>query len=132
MTLGRSCFLIVLAVFCRWINLDMAAFAEDQAGNVEMISHEESVLGIDPFRPYFKVHQEAVPIFEASMPLHLEGVMWGGKKASAIINGQIVHEGDSMGGYSVSQILKDRVVLEHGNKKLDLFQKGSESNESNL
>jgi hypothetical protein len=50
----------------------------------------------------------------------LNGIMWDEKKPSAIINGDMVMVGDSVGSYKVVDISKDRVILTDGQDELVL------------
>ena len=46
--------------------------------------------------------------------LHIEGVFWDNKKPMAIVNGEIVGEGDVIKGMEVVTILKKSLRLKRG------------------
>src|SRR3989338_63116 len=50
----------------------------------------------------------------------LSGIAWDEGDPTAIINGRIAHRGDSVDGYVVVDIQKDRVVLSDGTQDLEL------------
>ena len=62
---------------------------------------------------------------ETPLPtLHLQGLMYGGGEPRAIIDGQIVGEGDRVGTVEVVEIRKDGVLLSH-QKHAFLLKTGS-------
>lgn len=52
--------------------------------------------------------------------LGLAGILWDKEKPQAIINNEVVSKGGSVGGYSVLEIKKDRVVLSDGSNVFEL------------
>ena len=51
---------------------------------------------------------------DGATPLTLQGILWDAKSPSAVINGEVVGVGDSVGAWQVVEIQKDRVVLSDG------------------
>ena len=80
----------------------------------------------DPFVPLIaESGGYASDAYEASAveDIRLEGIVWDDVKGSiAIINGEIVKEGDAMGSIKVLKINKDSVVFDVGGEsiKIDL------------
>ena len=80
----------------------------------------------DPFVPLISESGGyASDAYEASAveDIRLEGIVWDDVKGSiAIINGEIVKEGDAMGSIKVLKINKDSVVFDVGGEsiKIDL------------
>lgn len=52
--------------------------------------------------------------------LKLTGISWAGRSGFALINGNVVSEGDAVGGYRVSEIALDYVLLDQGSKTIRL------------
>lgn len=52
--------------------------------------------------------------------LELQGISWDEKKPQALIGGEIVKEGDTLGNSKVIKINKDSVLLNDGTKDLEL------------
>lgn len=63
--------------------------------------------------PFAKIDTRRAVVFAgADVPLRLDGVAWQPDGGSmAIINSEVVEEGQTIQGYTVSAILSDRVVL---------------------
>ena len=80
----------------------------------------------DPFVPLISESGGyASDAYEASAveDIRLEGIVWDDVKGSiAIINGEIIKEGDTMGSIKVLKINKDNVVFDVGGEsiKIDL------------
>ncbi len=80
----------------------------------------------DPFIPLISESGGyASDAYEASAAedIRLEGIVWDNVKGSiAIINGEIVKEGDVMGSIKILKINKDSVIFDVGgeNVKIDL------------
>jgi len=80
----------------------------------------------DPFIPLIsEAGGYASDAYEASAveDIRLEGIVWDDEKGSiAIINGEIVREGDAMGSVKVLKINEDNVIFDVGgeNIKIDL------------
>jgi len=56
-------------------------------------------------------------------PIKLEGVMCGETTSLAILNGEIVKEGEQWREFKIEKIEKDRVILKWGDKKIVLTSK---------
>jgi hypothetical protein len=69
----------------------------------------------DPFSQAPIVSAKASPY-----GVQLSGIMFDEGKSAAIINGEIVKVGDTIGGKVVVAIKRDRVVLDDGSKELEL------------
>jgi len=52
--------------------------------------------------------------------LNLGGIIWDEKKPCAIINDEILARGDTIGGFKVVEISRNKVVLDNGTEKLTL------------
>ena len=52
--------------------------------------------------------------------LQLVGIIYDAKERYALINDQIVHAGDIIGAYKVIQISEGRVIVNDGNKDIEL------------
>ena len=50
----------------------------------------------------------------------LEGILWDINKPAAIISGEIVGKGDPVGSYVVVDVQQDRVILNDGEKDIEL------------
>jgi hypothetical protein len=50
----------------------------------------------------------------------LGGILWDVNKPAAIINGEVVAKGDSVGSYVVVEVQPDRVILNDGEKDIEL------------
>ncbi|MBN3039103.1 MAG: hypothetical protein JW869_06810 [Candidatus Omnitrophica bacterium] len=51
---------------------------------------------------------------EARVQLNLSGVIWDEESPYALINGEVVHAGDEIGGMKVERIEENRVILSDG------------------
>jgi len=60
------------------------------------------------------------PVESSSFRLYLTGILWDEKNPTAIINGKIIGIGDKVGGNSVVDIKKDRVILNDGFSDFEL------------
>ncbi|MBI1871087.1 MAG: hypothetical protein HYS07_07845 [Chlamydiae bacterium] len=92
-----------------------------------VLSEKEEVKlgwGMDPFRnPESPIREEKAGSTEARN-LSLSGVSWYQDRGAAIINNQIVHEGDRIGDFTVQYILKDHVLLQKGDQTIELRSQG--------
>ena len=75
----------------------------------------------------FRSHAYAAPLTSAGpagrafMPtMRLEGIVWDAKNPYAIIDGEIRTAGDSVQGFTVKEIRKDKVTLEKDGQRYDL------------
>jgi len=93
------------------------AFAEEVVGRAPI---QSKIWGKDPFSPPFKKTARADKI--SGGPLKLNGILYSGKQASAIVNGKTVRVGDAFDGYKVLIIKEKYVVLTSikGRYKLEL------------
>ena len=57
---------------------------------------------------------------EEIVDLAVSGIIWDEVRPQAIINGQILAEGDSIGGFSIEKIEKQKVILSDGKKRIEL------------
>ncbi len=55
-----------------------------------------------------------------SIDLKLTGILWEENKASALINNSIFKEGDTIGSYILVKIKKNSVIVNDGNKEIEL------------
>ena len=67
--------------------------------------------------PFLSLGKEKQRLTSELLTLTLTGILWEGKEASAIINDDIVKEGDFIGEKKVLKIRKDEVVLGEGEEK---------------
>lgn len=75
---------------------------------------EPIVWGSDPFvRDWMLINELAA--------LSLRAITLGGEKPYALINDQILEEGDQIAGKRIVKIEKDRVVLEQGGRTFNLM-----------
>lgn len=81
--------------------------------------------GVDPFYHAYSPHSASAVSEEVS--LHLLGILYRKMNAQALINGQILKEGDSLEGYEVVKIAPDYVNLQSEQKKLTLRVKKESS-----
>jgi hypothetical protein len=63
---------------------------------------------------------EVPPVKEEPAPLLLQGISWDEKNPIAVLNGQVVGIGDSLGGHTVKDIQRDKILLNDGNKDMEL------------
>jgi len=83
-------------------------------------SQEDGPWGRDPFSEKAALKGSELVVSD----LKLEGILWHhGKSPSAIVNGEIVGEGDKIGGTTVVSIGKDSIIVSDGSKnyKLNLW-----------
>ncbi|MDP3979815.1 MAG: hypothetical protein Q8Q33_00215 [Chlamydiota bacterium] len=94
------------------------------AGLVETTHESYDSLGwaLDPFRN--KKGKEIFSEHVADEAWSLTGILWSDDDAAAIINDQIVHQGDEIRGYRIVQILQDRILIQKGDKSSELYVKG--------
>ncbi|MFZ5516132.1 MAG: hypothetical protein ACOY90_05810 [Candidatus Zhuqueibacterota bacterium] len=59
---------------------------------------------------------------EKAPALTLQGIIWDERAPTALINGEIVGKGDSILGYRVDDVKKDRVVLSRNGRQLVLWE----------
>ncbi|NQU19210.1 general secretion pathway protein GspB, partial [bacterium] len=52
--------------------------------------------------------------------LAVSGIIWDEVNPQAIINSKILAEGDSIGGFSIEKIEKQKVILSDGKKRIEL------------
>ena len=90
------------------------ASAPAAAIQLQKPEEEDAVWGRDPFSG--KIYSAA----SKGVNLELKGILWDEKSPSALIEGEIVKEGDTIGQYTVIKINKDRVILSDGTKNFEL------------
>lgn len=78
-----------------------------------------------PTGPATEGGQGAPAVSPPPMPLNITAIMVGGQRNVAIINEQLVREGDLIGGERVVQIQPDAVVLEKDGKRR-VVQRGAD------
>jgi|Deesub1362A_J573_1020465.scaffolds.fasta_scaffold00268_40 type II secretory pathway component PulC len=88
---------------------------------------EEIKWGRDPFVRYEDIDKEEAP--HAPPELKLEGIISDGKKALVIINKGFYRKGDSIDGFTIVEIKRDKVVLE---KDKMIFHLGIEGFEERI
>jgi len=59
---------------------------------------------------------DAVPISDAGIPLRVSSIMVGAGGSLATINGALLSEGQSVGGYSIDKITREFVHLRRGSR----------------
>jgi len=57
---------------------------------------------------------------EVMVDLAVSGIIWDEVNPQAIINSKILAEGDSIGGFSIEKIEKQKVILSDGKKRIEL------------
>lgn len=64
----------------------------------------------------FLVERGSAPSGTAASPSAriLSGILWDAQSPSAIVDNQLVHVGDHLGGWRVQEIRQDRVILSDG------------------
>ena len=77
----------------------------------------------DPFKPIF-LNDAAAVVQDGgeSVPFFLKGIVWdpeGG--AVAIINDEILKQGDEISGFKIKKIKRNEVILLKGEKEINLF-----------
>jgi len=71
----------------------------------------------DPFSPLVsKSGVVLMPRGIGFIGLDLKGIIYSDKGAVAIINDEVLRDGDSIGDYTIVQIEEKRVILEKGNE----------------
>lgn len=63
------------------------------------------------------------PQVKAKLPVQIkvEGILWKGEQAFAILNGKVFKKGQNLGEVRIKEIEKDRVILEYGAREFTLF-----------
>jgi hypothetical protein len=73
--------------------------------------------GRDPFSPKVGLRGTEIAVSD----LKLEGILWKqGRQSKAIINGEVISEGEAIGNLTVLSIEKESVVVTDGEKKYKL------------
>lgn len=57
---------------------------------------------------------------EEIVDLRLSGIVWDEKNPSALVNGEVVQENDTVGPYKVIKIYRDKVVFSSATKNFEL------------
>ncbi len=108
----RSFFLIILCVLVFWSN--QAVIAEQL---------------IDPMRPAnYRAQQSPGPVEKDEIDTSswkLTAVLTSFKRQVAVVNGRCLQQGDSLEGFTVRKIQKDRVFMQNGTKKVVLRRTGT-------
>ncbi|MEK9712943.1 MAG: general secretion pathway protein GspB [Thalassolituus sp.] len=80
------------------------------------LCYVDAALASDPMRPpqFAPTQVEAASVKNTSF--RLQQIRVAGDTSSAIINGRLVHEGDSVQGARVVKITSDKVVLKYRQK----------------
>lgn len=89
------------------------------ADKTDTTEKKDLTWGRDPFglpKPQKTGEEQKTP----SAALHLGGIIWDEKKPCAIINDEILARGDTIGGFKVVEISRNKVVLDNGTEKLTL------------
>jgi hypothetical protein len=70
----------------------------------------------DPFLPsYMRLEARTSDVYTCEeLGFSLSGIVWDPKNPVAIINGEVMHVGDSVDGKKILEIKKDRVILGEG------------------
>jgi hypothetical protein len=101
---------------------------EAKAAVVQSVSYpnlsEDNSLewGRCPFsgKQYGAVIETQTVIVQKPIPLSLGGIIWDSASPKALINDEIVQPGYMIGQYTVKEIKQDRVILNDGNKDIEL------------
>lgn len=117
-SLSWSIKLTLIAILCILLNKPSLA-QESMQEDVEQLRN--------PFESWFNIVKRKEAELKKDKPLNvskgiefaLTGIMQG-KRSLAIINGEVVSEGDIIEGKRVIQINKKTVLLEGGNEKITL------------
>lgn len=73
--------------------------------------------GRDPFS------KQPIVTSDSSQALHLSGILWDEANPTAVINDEIVAVGSEIEGRRVTEITKNRVILEDGAQYIELILK---------
>lgn len=84
-------------------------------GTIRALKEETKKMGV-PRDPFSRQIVSAV----TARGLSLSGIAWDQEDPTAIIDSRIVRVGDEIGGYVVTEIRKDAVVLNNGTENLEL------------
>ncbi len=84
-------------------------------GTIGKWKEETQKIGV-PRDPFSRQSVSAV----TARGLSLSGIAWDQEDPTAIIDSRIVRMGDEIGGYVVTEIRKDTVVLNNGTENLEL------------
>lgn len=79
--------------------------------------------GIDPFR-VSGLQLETRPQAAELSKFRLTGILWSENRSAAIINDQIVHQGDSLNGCTILEIGKESVSIQCEGQMAELRQGG--------
>jgi len=85
---------------------------------------------VDPMRPLQSYSEKVGSVKStakkpASEPLDLLAVLTSSDRSVAVINGKLLQEGESIGGYTLIQISSDQVVLQSKTGKRTLHRSGT-------
>ena len=101
--------LVVLALLC------VKARAAPESTSSRQIQRQEAqrlAWRRDPFTRAASI--------ESRGGMTLSGILWDAQQPMAILNGQIVHVGETVEGYRVLEIAKDHVTVTDGSRVLQL------------
>lgn len=71
----------------------------------------------EPFRPLVGLGGRILIDREGPEGMSLEGIIYSQESPAAIISGEILKQGQSIGGFTVSDVERDRVILEKEGSK---------------
>ena len=95
-----------------FVHTTPGANEENPIANVRRILRKRRVKWFDTRRGFgCIVYPEGNDIFVGD--LTLMGVLYNQKKSFALVNNNFIKVGDTLSGYKVSEILKDRIVLKN-------------------
>ena len=65
------------------------------------------------------------PEVEVKLPIEitLKGILWNGKEYFAIVNGEVIKQGEHMDNVKIKGIEKDKIILEYGEREFTVFLK---------
>lgn len=67
------------------------------------------------------------PKLQVKLPVEIKvsGILWNGKEYFAVINDEVMKEGEDLGGgIRLKEIEKDKVILKYGQREFTVFLKG--------
>ena len=146
----KGIFFVLLVITLIWGYFSLANHRDKKAGNEEgtppgrasltdtsapitdtlsfsrlIKDYQRKPWGRDPFYHYYKKGQTTLS--DNEVRLHLLGILYRELYSQALINGQIVKEGDTVGKYRVTEITRDYVILQRGGKTVTLWVKKESS-----
>ena len=92
-------------------------FAYPYGGRDPFVSLEKSMIEKEE-RKEVKVKPAKKELSKLLVNIHLQGVIWSKNKQLAIINEQILKEGEEFKGFIIKKIMPQKVVLKYGEEEI--------------